>query len=123
MRFDTVFELWKEMEGWDLSGPGPSAAARQIAGTFIEDRREPQPPVMAWIQAECRTGCFAPALKEALQTEPEPLRLELALVERVEPERIVVKIPCRVADHESSGCFSSEVLFELDPSTLRCARI
>ena len=101
----------------------PSETARRIAGTYIEDDRSPKPPLLAWIQAECRAGCFREALLEAIKEQAEPLNTELAVVEKIDVDKITVRIPCAISDHESSSVFRSEVKFELNPVSLACVRI
>lgn len=95
----------------------PSETVRKIAGTFIEDDKSSKPPLLDWIQAECRHGCFRRAVEEAVKHHPEPLRPDLVLVESVDPDKIKLKIPCRVADHEGSSTFAMEVEFHLNPVT------
>lgn len=101
----------------------PSEVARRIAGTFVEDDASPKPALWAWIQAECRTGCFREALETAIKGESEPMRVELTLVEKIDPDKITVRIPCRVADHESTSTFEMDVRFELNPLSLCAKRV
>jgi hypothetical protein len=96
----------------------PSETIQRIAGTFLEDDPNPRPPLVAWIQVECRSGCFKSTLEEWAKNQPEPLRPDLVLVEKVEPEKIVLKMPGRMLDHESTSRFSLEVACELNPITL-----
>jgi len=95
----------------------PSDTVRKIAGTFIEDEKVPKPPLLDWIQSECRHGCFRRTVEEAVKHHPEPLRPDLVLVESADPETIKLKIPCRVADHESPSTFAMMVEFHLNPVT------
>lgn len=101
----------------------PTDVARQIAGTYIEDETVPGSPLAAWIQAECRAGCFRDVLVEAFASQEEPLRVELALVVKVEPDRIVVRVPCRLVDHENRSPFESDAFFALNPLTQQVERI
>jgi hypothetical protein len=101
----------------------PSEIARRIAGTYIEDDRSPKPPLSAWIQSECRAGCFREALLEAIKEQDEPLSVELAVVEKIDADKIMVRIPCRVADHESTSTFELDVHFELNPLTQKAQRV
>lgn len=101
----------------------PSDTVRKIAGTFIEDDQTVKPPLLDWIQTECRHGCFRRAVEEAVKHHPEPLRPDLVLVESVDPNKITLKIPCRVLDHESPSTFATEIEFELNPVTLCLNRI
>jgi hypothetical protein len=100
----------------------PSDLVRKIAGTFIEDERKPNPPVKEWITEECRNGCFKAALEAWSKTQPEPLRPDLVIVEKLFSDRIMLKIPCRAADHESSRTFYTEVSASLNPATLSIKR-
>jgi hypothetical protein len=105
------------------SKPRPSALVQKIAGTYVADAAPPSDLLWQWIQAECRSGCFRAVLEEAAQREPEPVQVDLVLVERVDPDKIRVKIPCRVADHESRSTFAAEVNFEINPVTLTVTRV
>lgn len=100
-----------------------SEVVRRIAGTYIADDTAPKPLLVLWLEAECRTGCFREALAEAIQQQSEPLRLDLTLVEKVEMDKITVRIPCRVADHESTSTFAADVVFEVNPVSLKATRI
>ena len=101
----------------------PSELARQIAGTSIADDTTPKPPLVLWIQAECRAGCFKEALEEAAKGQVEPLRVDLALVEKVEMDKVTIMLPGRHADHESPSMFDLEARFELDPLSLAVRRV
>lgn len=101
----------------------PSETARRIAGTFVEDDPAPKAPLAAWIQAECRTGCFRETLLETIQQQDEPLNVELAVVEKIDPDKITVRIPCRVADHESTSTFGLDVFFQINPLTHKAQRV
>jgi len=96
---------------------------RQIVGTYIADDPTPKPAVLEWIQAECRVGYFAEALTKFVQTQPEPFRVDLAVVEKLDPDKITLRLSCRVADHESPSPFSADSLFELNPLTLAVSRL
>lgn len=101
----------------------PSELARQIVGTFIQDDKTPKAPLLEWIQAECRRGCFRQVIEELARQQPEPLRTDLALVEKADPDKITLRLPCRVADHESPSTFEMDVCFELNPLTLNVKRV
>lgn len=101
----------------------PSETVQRITGTYIEDDLSPKPPLFQWIQAECRSGCFSSAITECLKQQPEPLRGDLILVEEVDKEKITLRVPARVVDHESPSTFGLEVLFELNPATLSVKRL
>lgn len=101
----------------------PSDTVRRIAGTYIEDDKTVKAPLLDWIQTECRHGCFRRAVEEAVKHHPEPLRSDLVLVENVDPNKITLKIPCIVSDHESPSKFATDVEFELNPVTLCINRV
>lgn len=100
-----------------------SEVVLRITGNFIEDESNPKPPMLEWIQAECRHGCFRETIEKAVRLEPEPLRSDLVIVEKVEPDKITLRIPARVTDHESPSTFSVEGIFELNPVTLSLRRV
>lgn len=100
-----------------------SEIIQRIIGTYIEDDTAPKPPLFEWIQAECRNGCFKQALESCLKNQPEPLRIDLTLVEKIENEKITVRIPARLLDHENTSTFCTEVMFEINPITLSINRI
>jgi len=101
----------------------PSEIIQRIAGTFIEDDPTPKPPLAAWIQVECRSGCFQDALSKWAKQQPEPLRPDLVVVEKTEPEKITLRMPSVILDHESTSRFSLDVACELNPMTLVVKRI
>lgn len=101
----------------------PSEVIQQIVGTYIEDDLAPKPALIAWVQAECRNGCFRQAIAEFVKKQEEPLRADLVLVEKIESEKITLKVPGRLTDHESPPLLGLEVLFELNPVTLSTTRI
>lgn len=99
----------------------PSELVRQIAGTYIKDEKLPVPPLQERIQMECRSGIFSEAIENCAREQPEPLRTDLAVVEKIDPAKITLRLPCRVVDHE--GTFTADVAFELDPLAMRARRI
>ena len=101
----------------------PSDLVQQITGTFIEDDTAPKPPLLDWIQTECRHGCFRQALKTYVESLPEPFRFDLTIVEKAEPEKITLRMPGRFIDHESPSAFAVEGTFELNPVTLTIKRV
>lgn len=101
----------------------PSEIVQRIAGTYIADDPAPKPPLTAWIQVECRAGYFQEALAKWAKQQAEPLRPDLVVVEKIEPEKITLKMPCLVLDHESTSRFSLDVACELNPMTLNVKRI
>jgi hypothetical protein len=96
----------------------PSEIVQRIAGTYLEEDTSPKPPLASWIQIECRSGCFQPALEKWAKEQPEPLRIDLAIVEKVEPDKITLRVPGTLLDHESPSRFSVDVTCQLNPLTL-----
>jgi len=101
----------------------PSELVRRIVGTYIEEDKTPRPPLLEWLQAECRHGCLKTALEEAIKQQPEPLRLDLAIVEKADPDKVTVRVPCRVVDHESTSTFETDVTFEVNPLSMSVKRL
>lgn len=101
----------------------PSEVARKIAGTFIEDDTSPKPPLHAWIQSECRNGVFKTTIEDCAREQPEPLRPDLTVVESLDADKITLRLPCRIVDHESPSPCAVDVLFELNPLTLTVKRL
>lgn len=101
----------------------PSDVVQKIVGTFIADDPSPRPPLLEWLQSECRSGCFRQVLEDFVKTQPEPLRVDLTLVEKADPDKITVRLPCRVADHESASSFEMDATFEVNPLTMTVKRV
>jgi hypothetical protein len=101
----------------------PSEIVLQITGAYIEDDLSPKPPLLVWVQAECRNGCFRKTVEECVKKQPEPLRPDLVLVEKVDADKITLRVPGRVNDHESPSTVDMDVRFELNPVTLAVNRI
>lgn len=101
----------------------PSEEVLRIIGEHIDDDTAAKPATLAWVQAECRTGCFRKVLEEFVKQQPEPLRADLVLVEKVEADKIVLRVPGRMNDHESTSAFEVSALLELNPATLDMKRI
>jgi hypothetical protein len=62
-------------------------------------------------------------LDEWAKDQPEPLDVGLLLVEKVESDHILARIPCRLVDHESPHPFGMEVWLKINPLTQAVARI
>ncbi len=101
----------------------PSELVRQIVGSHIEDDKTTKPPVLEWLQSECRVGSLRHALEECVKAQPEPFRVDLAIVEKADPDKIIVRLPCRVADHESASSFEMDATFEVNPLTMSVKRV
>jgi len=95
----------------------PSEVAKKVAGTFIADPGEPKTPVFAWLQSECRAGCFAHTVKAWCKEQAEPLDPALLIVDAISSNGIQGHVPCRIADHEATSTFLTEVAFVLNPKT------
>lgn len=89
----------------------------------MEDDPVPKPPTLAWVQSQCREGLFRHSLDKFIAEQAESMSANLVLVETVEPGRIVGRIPCRVADSESTSTFAMDVQFELNPLTQEIKRL
>lgn len=101
----------------------PSDVVRQIAGTYIEDSAPPASPLHRWIQAECRVGAFREAIEKFSAQQPEPLRVDLCQVETVTNDKIILRVPCRLVDHESPSPYATEVQLAINPATLLIERL
>lgn len=106
-----------------MNSTTPSDLVRQITGHYIADAPAPGTPLIEWVQAECRSGCFKTAIAECVKKQPEPLRADLVIVEKIETNKITLKIPASLTDHESSSAFAVEVMFELNPATACISRL
>jgi hypothetical protein len=101
----------------------PSAVAKKVAGTYIEDEVGNLPPVYRWAMQQCRHGSLADYVQHFCSSQTEQLDPLLVQVENVTSEHIRCRIPCRLYDHESVHPYSSEVLFLLDPATGTASRL
>lgn len=101
----------------------PSETAQRITGTYIEDSNIPRPPVIQWIESECRQGCYREIVEKFAKEQPEPLRADLVLVDSVTKDRILLTFPGRVLDHESPTRFEISVTAELTPTTGTIVRL
>ena len=101
----------------------PSPVARRIIGTYIVDARRPMTSLAAWAQEECRHGSFSGLIAEFASGQDEPLDVGLVLVEKVEDDGILARIPCKIVDHESPRPFQSEVWLKLNPLVREIVRV
>lgn len=101
----------------------PSDTVLRILGGHIEDDSTPKAPLLTWVQAECRTGCFRKVLEDFVKQQPESLRADLILVEKVEADKITLRVPGRINDHESTSAFEFNATMELNPVTLAVKRV
>jgi len=101
-----------------------SEAARMAAGTHVPDLAdEVKCPVLRWALKECRSGSLQMAVNTFAESQAEWLRPELVLVEKIENERLVCCIPCRMPDSESPHTFQTDVRFKLNPETGETERL
>ena len=100
-----------------------SDMAKKIVGVFIPAGPPPKASMLAWAQAECRSGSLREVLEEFVKAQDEPLDVSLVIVESVDSEGINGVIPCKLFDHESPSAFSTEVRFRLNPSERRVERL
>lgn len=101
----------------------PSEEVLRIIGQHIDDDTTEKPATLTWIQAECRSGCFRKTIEEFVNQQPEPLRSDLVLVEKIEADKITLRIPGRLSDHESASAFEVDTVVELNPVTLSMKRL
>src|SRR5690348_7693804 len=100
----------------------PSETIQRVLGTYIEDAPESRPPVIQWIECECRHGCYREIVEKFAKDQPEPLRADLVLVNSVTPEKILLSFPGKILDHESPTRFEISVMAELTPTTCKIVR-
>ena len=100
---------------------GASSTAKKIAGTFLD--AEKPPPALRWLSEVCRSGSLAKGIHSFIQAQKEPLDIDLLIVDKVTEDRLICRIPTKVADHESTSTFRVDVSFALDPTTGVCSRI
>ena len=91
--------------------------ARHAAGTFIPDEAGQLPPALYWITCQLRAGSLAEYVRSFCAGQIEILDPSLVLCESVTRDEIQCRITCRCYDHESTGAFSLDVLFTLNPVT------
>ena len=101
----------------------PSPVARRIAGTYIADSLRPLTSLQAWAQEECRNGSLRPLIETFLKSQEEPLDASLLLVEKVETDGILAKVPFKTMDHESLHAFQSEVWLKINPLVREIVRV
>src|SRR5216683_3847041 len=96
----------------------PSNLVKKVEGTLIEDQTCANiPPLVRWVQFQCRYGVLREAVQKFCAEQSEPLNPALLVVECVSADGLVCTIPCRCLDHETRSPFSAEVKFKLDPVT------
>jgi hypothetical protein len=92
-----------------------SDTAKRVAGTYIADETTAKPPLMAWLQEQCRSGSLSVYIKKFTEAQEERLDPALVIVESVNENGVACRIPCAVADHEDTRTFRLDVRFTLDP--------
>lgn len=92
-----------------------SHLAQKIAGVYVADASPPSAAVVAWVQEECRHGCFSRLISDFARSQPENPDATLALIESISGDTVSGRIPCRITDHESDHPFSVDVHFQLNP--------
>ena len=101
-----------------------SELAKKIIGIHVEDVTRPNlPPLVRWLQFQCRYGALSEAVERFCAGQSEPLDPALVVVEQVNADCIRCVIPVRVIDHESPHPFSAEVRFLLNPATSLSERV
>lgn len=100
-----------------------SPIARRITGTYIVDSHRALPSLVAWAQEECRNGSLRALIETFVASQDEPLDVGLLLVEKVESDGILARIPCKLRDHESLHPFQSEVWLKINPLVREVVRV
>ncbi|MGV0949207.1 MAG: hypothetical protein ACOYB3_00950 [Azonexus sp.] len=100
-----------------------SPIARRITGTYVVDSRRPLSSVTAWAQDECRNGSLRGLVEKFAEAQAEPLDVGLLLVEKVDGDGILARIPCKIVDHESLHPFQSEVWLKINPLVREVVRV
>lgn len=92
-----------------------SSLVKKIAGVYIADSLRLLPPTVEWAQKECREGTLRPLLDRFAASQAEPLDMSLLLVERIEGDGILARVPCKMRDRESTHPFETEVWLKINP--------
>jgi len=100
----------------------PSDLAQQAAGTFISDSVSTLSGLCRWLTECCRQGELREAIEKFASDQPEPLQVNLVLVEAYDEKGLICILPCRLSDHESTATFPVEVRFHLNPETKELMR-
>jgi hypothetical protein len=101
----------------------PSPVVKRIVGTYIVDSVRPLTSLLAWAQEECRNGSLKGLVEAFARAQDEPLDVKLLLVEKVENDGILARIPCKMTDHESLHPFQSEVWLKINPLVQEIVRV
>ena len=100
-----------------------SPVAKRLTGTYILDSVRPLTSLNAWVQGECRSGSLRGLVGRFASAQEELLDADLLLVESVESEGIMARIPCKIRDHESTHPFMSEVWLKINPLVREVVRV
>ena len=100
-----------------------STLAKKLVGVYIADSIRDLPPTIAWAQEECRTGSLRSLLDRFAARQPEPLDMSLILVEKIEGDGILAKVPCKMRDRESTHPFVTEVRLRINPQLREIERL
>lgn len=92
-----------------------SPLAKKLAGVYIADSLRDLPPTVEWAQKECREGSLRHLLDQFAGSQPEPLDMSLILVEKIDGDGILAKVPCKMRDRESTHPFETEVWLKINP--------
>ena len=101
----------------------PSPVAKRITGTYILDAMRPLTSLAAWTQHECRNGSLCSVVEAFAEAQEEPLDVSLLLVEKIESDGILARIPYKLKDHESPHPFMSEVWLKINPLVGEAVRV
>lgn len=100
-----------------------SPVAKRLVGAYIADSFRPLTSLAAWAQYECRNGSLRDVVEDFAAAQEEPLDVELLLVERVDSDGILARIPCKIKDHESPRPFMAEVWLKVNPFVRVVSRV
>ena len=101
----------------------PSPLVKRMSGMYIADSIKPLPSVSAWAQEECRNGSLRILIERFAMSQPESIDPSLALIEKVDADGILLRIPCKTMDHESTHPFASEVWMKINPLVREVVRV
>jgi len=95
--------------------------ARKIAGLYISDVK--RHGVLGWIQTELRTGSLSDSIRKFVESQPEPMDAQAIVPEWVDENRIIARMPFKMADHESRTPFRVDLYIKIDPETGICEKL
>jgi len=98
----------------------PSDRAKKVCGVYLpEHDGRVLPPLLAWLQRECRSGVLKPMVQEFINGRQDLLDSVLFL-DSIQDGLIKGHLAKLVRDHESTSPFKTETRFILDPAAKTC---